>query len=60
MTSTLNSASVALFLIFGQDLRMRRDRGCARVRKRKGERKDDGGKGGWWYTLQLVETEGGT
>ena len=22
---------------------MRRDRGCARVRKRKGERKDDGG-----------------
>ena len=26
---------------------MRLDRGCARVRKRKGERKDDGGKGGW-------------
>ena len=26
---------------------------CESVRKRKGERKDDGGKGGWWYTLQL-------
>ena len=37
--------------------------GCARVRKRKGERKDDGGKGGWWVyiaALQLAETEGGT
>ena len=31
---------------------------CKSVRKRKGERKDDGGKGGWWVYIATGRDRG--
>ena len=57
MTSTLNSASVALFLIFWAGSE---DEAGQRVCESEEEkrRKDDGGKGGWWVYIATGRDRG--